>query len=85
MSEMSSGVKRPLLRKDNCTILLILFQEYSSDPDGTATSAAVVHNDCHNTDPHFHLCDGPNCETHCGTGNTLDNDDQMSLYIFNPL
>jgi hypothetical protein len=28
--------------------------------------AAAVHNNCHNTGPCFHLCEGLNCGTHCG-------------------
>ena len=33
-----------------------------------STSAADVFNNCHNTAPSFHLCDGLNCGTHCGMG-----------------
>jgi hypothetical protein len=42
--------------------------------DEMVTSAAAVHNNCLNTGPCFHVCEGLNCETHCGMGD-LGKDD----------
>jgi hypothetical protein len=58
-TEMSGGVKRPLSRGDSCTKYCTCYSFKSTlATDGTITSAAVLHNDCCNTVPYFHLSEG---------------------------
>ncbi len=52
--------------------------------DEMVTSAAAVHNNCLNTGPCFHVCEGLNCETHCDMGD-LGKDDlkEYALCLLN--